>query len=242
VSWLRRLLGRKAPGTDDGLRATPAGLALSPEDQLADMPIGFGYKVAWLAVKTHDANAVVQKIGLRDPKACNWRRGIDLAYAQEQVVFVTPPLGEWTLALGRVLAEQPDLPANAAAMLRSLGKQFGETQYFMTHRGIDAHLWAKADGETLIRGYGYVGDSGETIWDEGPQTPEEVGLGFSFFDERSPEVEIHPDYWGREDLTYPDESHVMQLAGRWSIDPTKIEEQFSQAGIGVVGMFKPTEP
>jgi hypothetical protein len=53
-----------------------------------------------------------------------------------------------------------------------------------------------------------------------------LSLGFRFFDARSPEAnDPRIDYWGREDLTFPNEDHVMQLAGKWSIDPTTLDER-----------------
>ncbi len=76
-----------------------------------------------------------------------------------------------------------------------------------------------------MRLYGYLGERGETLFDIGAQTDAEVSLGFRFFDERSPEAgDPKSDYWA-EDLTFPDEGHVMQLAGKWSIDPTTLEER-----------------
>ena len=85
-----------------------------------------------------------------------------------------------------------------------------------------------------MRLYGYLGERGETLFDIGGQTDAEASLGFRFFDERSPEAsDPKVDYWAREDLTFPNEDHVMQLAGKWSIDPTTLEER--EVGDGWLG-------
>jgi hypothetical protein len=119
-------------------------------------------------------------------------------------------------------------------LVKELSLQFGEAQYFCTHRGVELHIWARARKGQLIRGYGYIGEKGLTLWDEGTQTKEERDLGFRFFDERSPEAEVG-DYWARKDLTYPDEGCVMQLAALWSIDPTTLDQQFKEPGMGIIG-------
>jgi hypothetical protein len=46
------------------------------------------------------------------------------------------------------------------------------------------YVWAKvAAGGILVRGYGWLGESAKTLWDEGPMTPEEQNLRFAFVDE-----------------------------------------------------------
>jgi hypothetical protein len=114
------------------------------------------------------------------------------------------------------------------------GGEQREAQYFATHRVVESHTWARAVRGRLVRGYGWVGERGETLWDEGEQTPEERDLGFRFFDEQSPEAS-QEDYWARQDLRYPDEECVLRLAGAWSLDPTALEQPFRVPGLGVLG-------
>ena len=80
----------------------------------------------------------------------------------------------------------------------------------------------------------WVGERGETLWDEGEQTPEERDLGFRFFDERSPEAS-QEGYWERKDLSFPNEDCVTRLAGAWSLDPTTLDERFPVPGLGLLG-------
>lgn len=199
-----------------------------------DFPVPFGYKVAWLALRTPDTQAVVDALGLLWARPSNWGEGVAQAYQSE--VFVTPPLSPWTLAVGFSLFP-PDGPAPfVKPLLERLSRQFGEGQYFCTHRVVEAHVWARGVRGQLVRGYGWIGERGETLWDEGEQTPEERNLGFRFFDERSADA-ASGDYWARKDLSFPDEGAVMRLAALWSIDPTTLDQQFHEPGLGVLGTF-----
>ena len=96
-------------------------------------------------------------------------------------------------------------------------------------------MWAKAVAGSLIRGYGYVGESGETFWDEGALTPEEVELGFAFFDERCPDAQTD-SYWEREDLDFADEMKVMDIARAWSVSPDDLDGyKPTKNSLGVLG-------
>jgi hypothetical protein len=99
-------------------------------------------------------------LGLVNAKDSTWSEGIAQAYAGS--VFVAPPLGSWTLAVGLPLAPADDTEGSVRPALEELGRRFGEAQYFSTHRVSEFHVWARAVGGKLVRAYGYVGDSGET--------------------------------------------------------------------------------
>jgi hypothetical protein len=185
-----------------------------PTQQQPDLPQPFGYKIAWLALRTVDTQAVVAALRLVGARPANWREGVAHAYGPE--VFVTPPLSSWTLAVGAVLFA-PDKPAPfVKPFLEHLSGQFGEAQYYCTHRVVELHVWARGVQGRLIRGYGYIGERGETLWDEGEQTEAEGDLGFRFFDERSLDATAE-GYWARTDLSFPDEEAVMRLAAAWSL-------------------------
>jgi hypothetical protein len=200
-----------------------------------DQPRPFGYKIAWLALRTTAADAVASALGMTESRIATWVEGIAAAYDPSSV-FVTPPLAGWTLATGVSLFSPDTVEAFAKPLLARLSRAFGDAQYFCTHRVVEAHIWARAVEGRLVRGYGWVGDQGVTLWDEGMQTQEERDLGFGFFDERCSEVGQR-DYWTRKDLTFPNENCVMRLAGRWSIDPSTLDEKFTEPGLGVLGEF-----
>lgn len=187
-----------------------------------DLPVGFGDKCTWYALPTIDTSAVADAIKLNDAQPCGWSQGIHAAY--DQSVFITPPVEGWTFVVGFSLAPSTDdISPILQSRLETLSQIFGTALCFSTHRVVEFHLWAKAVKGSLIRAYGYVGESGETFWDEGEMTPEEQQLGFAFFDPKSPEAE-DDDYWERTDLSYPDEDSVMFIADAWSISPIQLEQ------------------
>jgi hypothetical protein len=194
-----------------------------------DLPLPFGPKMAWLALDTTDTEAVATALGLRGAQAATWAEGIKAA--SQSSVFITPPLGEWTLAVGAALFP-PDQPeALVRPLLVRLSGQFGDAQYFCTHRDVELHVWARARNGLLVRGYGWLGQKGLTLWDEGGQTTEERDLGFRPSAGRPPDTQQAQD----ENVTLPDEYSVMQLACLWSIDPTTLDEQFREPVTGLLG-------
>jgi hypothetical protein len=219
-----------------------------------DLPVPFGPKMAWLALDTTDTQAVAGALGLRGARAATWAEGINAAH--QASVFVTPPLGEWTLAVGAALFPPDRADAFVKPLLERLSRQFGETQYFCTHRDFELHVWARARKRRLVRGYGWLGQKGLTLWDEGAPTKEERDLGFPPPGGRSPGVEpaqntdlttaiVSPDdriaataaagQVRDQDAAPPDEDGVMQLASLWSIDPTSLGRQFKEPVMGLLG-------
>jgi len=194
-----------------------------------DLPVPFGPKMAWLALDTTDTEAVATALDLREVRAATWAEGIDAAY--QASVFVTPPLADWTLAVGTALFPPDRAEAFIKPLLERLSQQFGDAQYFCSHRNVALHLWARARNGRLVRGYGWFGQKGLILWDEGPQTKEERDLGFGPTDEGSLAVEQTQN----RNVTLPDEGGVMQLASFWSIDPTTLDEQFKESSMGLVG-------
>ena len=78
-----------------------------------------------------------------------------------------------------------------------------EVQFFATHRVVEGHAWVRALPSTLMRAFCYIGESGEIIFNFGKRSP----------DERK--------------LSTPNENDVMHLAGKWSIDPTRLPARLS---------------
>lgn len=207
---------------------------ISLPPQTPDNPRGFGFKNTWWALPCADTEAVVDAIRLQEPQPANWQTGIDQAY--ENNVFVTPAVDGWTLITG---CQLPPMGQHARDELIEplihLSALFGTALVFSTHRVVEYHVWAKAEDGALVRAYGYVGEPGRTFWDEGPLTSEEEVLGFTFFDERCPEAQ-NDLYWEREDLRYPDEMCVMDIAREWSVSPYDFEGLTTvQPSLGILG-------
>jgi len=194
-----------------------------------DLPVPFGPKMAWLALDTRDTEAVAAALGLEQASAATWAEGVDGAY--QSSVFVTPPLADWTLALGTPLFPPERAEDFVKPLLERLSRQFGDAQYFCTHRVVELHVWARARQGRLVRGYGWLGEKGLVLWDEGGQTKEERDLGFRFFDGRSPMIDQTQD----TDLTLPNEDNIMQLASAWSLDPTTLNQHYKEPVMGLLG-------
>jgi len=194
-----------------------------------DQPLPFGPQVAWLALDTTDIQAVAGALGLRNARAVTWEQGVEAAYRLS--VFVTPPLGDWTLAVSTALFPLDGVEAFVKPLLERLSRQFGDAQYFCTQRDLELHAWSRARKGRLVRGYGWLGQQGLTLWDEGAPTRDERDLGFRPSEEQSPAAGQGDD----EVISVPDEDFVMQLASLWSIDPTTLDEQFKEPRMGLLG-------
>jgi hypothetical protein len=68
-------------------------------------------------------------------------------------VFVTPPIGDWTLVVGTSLSflDSPAAAKEAGTLLLQLSRTFGEAQYFSSHQVVEAHGWIKAVAGKVVR-------------------------------------------------------------------------------------------
>jgi hypothetical protein len=182
--------------------------------------VPFGYKSTWLVINTVDANAVVLTLALKDVQPATWQEGVH----GNHNVFVSPSILGWTSVLIRFLDvnEPRFLP-----LLETLSRQFGEVQYFGTHRVVDCHSWAKAIDGRVVRAYSWLGESGEVLLDLGERTPEEKELGFHFIDP----LTVDRD-WKTGDC--PVEDDVIHIAAKWSLNPLEIDAHDSE-GPGFIG-------
>jgi hypothetical protein len=188
--------------------------------------VGFGSKQAWLAVRDGDPGAVLEALGLRDLGEVPWRTGIDLAHLTDDRVVVTPPLaGGWVLAVGRHLLLTAPAVDELSRRLQT------EVQYFATHRVTETHRWQRAVDGSLIRAFGYVGQTGDvTSWFGEPDAVERAaGLPASYGDpDVKPddpfEAELAQLLTEEEDVTVlVSEQDVLRVAAGWSLDPTTLD-------------------
>ena len=203
------------------------------DQTIPDSAIGFGYKNMWIAVKTNDQNKIAELLHLKNIKECNWEFGINKAY--EDAIFITPAIDGWTLACGYSLSiGQSTISINELkTLLESLSMEFGEAQYFCTHRGVDYHCWMQASKGKVNRVYSYLGEQGENIVIEGVAT--EFEKKFNLVNTLSEEAK-EENYFDNTDLFYPDESFVMQIANEWSINPSELDARKDlPLALGLVG-------
>ncbi len=185
-------------------------------------PVAFGYTMAWLAIRTDDPMSVVEALGLEDVDTSPWADAIEGVYTRDATatrpVFVTPTLDGWILVVSAGLFyEASDAePGRLAAYVSETARLCGtEVQFFATHRVAEGHAWARADHGGVTRAFYYLGEIGEQLVDEGEPTPIERSL----------------------DLDPPDEETVMAVAGAWSVDPTRLEEEHPEVRDGWLGRF-----
>ena len=213
-------LGDAPPQKSTNSKVSP-GLA-NPE--LPTPPQRFADFIAWFAVRSEDPKAVATAIELQNAHAANWEYGISRASELDDYrIFVTPPAKGWVLVVGMPVLFEAD--AHARERTIELSKQFGEAQFFASVRTSDSYTWVRASKGKLIRLF-YESDGQRRA--EGKETEEEKQLGFKFSDVSSSESP-------RSEQWEPDEQSVLQIAGRWSIDPTMLSEMGLPPSLGLLG-------
>jgi hypothetical protein len=228
--WRDRPFGAPGPRFFDR-SARPRNAETSRAELIPDSPVGFGYKTAWLAVRTVDTARLAESLPLEMIRPCNWREGIHEARGR---VFIAPPIDGWTLAVGGPLALEKD---QLRVLLNRLSAAFGEAQSFSTHRGSDSHAWARSVNGAILRAF-ECGD-GEILWNEGEPTPEERELGFVVtepFDPPNDDAD-HGDPEGEPPARWPSEEWVPILAGHWSINPLELDSRTEVTGLGLRGRW-----
>jgi hypothetical protein len=207
----------------------------TPISIVEDSPISFGYKCMWIAVKTDDKLKLADIIGLKNPKKCNWKSGIDNAYVGS--VFISPVVDNWTFAVGLGLpsGDSKESIDEVKILLKRLSGEFGEAHFFCTHRVVEYHCWIKSTNGKIDRVYSYLGESGENIEISG--NPTEIERTYNLIDTFSEEAK-QDDYWDREDLTFPDEEIVMEIANNWGVGPGTLDNRQDIEGLGLIGKRK----
>lgn len=201
-----------------------------------DRPKAFGYRMAWLAIRTRATENVIEALELTGTFPANWDNGVGTVYADEcsdATVFVSPPLNGWTFVVGLALP-QPLGKAfvdKTTPLLLSLGKEFIEVQYYLAYPDLDAFAWARVVNGRLVRAYA-TNDLG-VIWNKGKQSKEEKTLGIKLYEVRG--VTRKEGDAAGELVLYPTEQHIMSLAGKWGINPTEIEGLVAVPGLGTLG-------
>lgn len=200
-----------------------------------DGPVPFGYQMAWLAIRSRDTAAIVDALGLSAVQPTNWNAGIGTVYDPrlgQNHVFVSPPVNGWTFVIGLPLPQPMgrSFADKATPLLVDLGARFVEVQMFIAFPPVDLFAWARLIDGRLVRAFA-VGDEG-VIWNKGKTTKEERALGVKLFELRG--VRDRRGDAGGPLILHPTEEHVMQVARKWSLDPTKLGPKSGAAGLGLV--------
>jgi hypothetical protein len=198
-----------------------------------DSAVSFGYKTVWFAIKTDNKKRISEILKLKNSKECNWKVGIAESYYNS--IYITPQIKEWTLVCGMDLLNGNDKEnlIFAKKTIKALSEEFGEAQFFGSHRVVEYQSWMKAINGKIIRAYCYLGESAENLIVEGE--PTDFEKQYKLINTLSKEAQ-DDKYFEREDLFYPDEEFVMKVAENWSINPTKLEERKDiKNELGIIG-------
>lgn len=188
-----------------------------PLDATPDEPVAFGYKIAWLAIRSTDMNHVARVVGLTDLQPANWETGLESAFRGERT-FVSPPIEGWVFVAG-IHGLEPAvhlLPAWERWM-NAIAAEFSEVHYFGSQRVTGYCAWARfVDGREL-RAFSCTD---EAIYvDRG--TPASVERRWSFDDAEADQL--------------PDEEVVLTVAAEWGVSPMTLEDRDYPHGVGLVG-------
>lgn len=205
--------------------------------QSPDGPRAFGCAMSWLAIRSDDAETVIEAMRLEGAAPCNWNSGVGAVYDDwlgVARIFVSPPVDGWTFVVGLPLPHPlgSGFVDKCTPLLVELGGRFDEVQYYFSYPPIDYYAWARVKDGRLVRAFA-VSDEG-IIWNKGRPSKEERALGLKLFELRG--VRGRKGDAGGELILHPTEDHVMRLAHRWSIDPTTLCEEHAAAGLGYIAV------
>jgi len=204
-------------------------------DSDPDAPRPFGYRMAWLAIRSADTDKVGEALGLDEGLEANWNSGIGTVYDDELSathLFLSPPVDGWTFLIGLSLPHPvgPAFVDKLTPLMMRLGQSFEDVQYFFTYPLIDFFAWGRVRRGEFVRGFA-VSDEG-VVWNRGRPTAEERALGLRLFELRG--VRGRQGDAGGEMVLYPTEEHVLRIARGWGIDPMALAGKAGAAGNGWV--------
>jgi len=188
-------------------------------------PSVFENSCRWLVIKNTHLNAVQAALGLHNPIPCSWGEGLSRLTGRK--LFVSPPVRGWILVIGVGLPDPVDDVDRCFHFLLKLSRTLGQVQFFSADRALNHHAWVRVEGGHIRRAYVWAG---ETLWNQGPPTREEVDLEMRCFGYGEKSFELPTPA-----APTPNSEKVLPLAARWSFDPTSVDESMLRAGLGVAG-------
>ncbi|WP_457648870.1 hypothetical protein [Profundibacter sp.] len=212
-------------------------------------PVIFGYKTAWLAIKSKDTQAICDSMQLVDCTAANWEKGVQTAIegsGQRFPVYIAPPLAGWTLVpVGlNLVADNAQSTQQIETLVCKLSGAFGECQYFGSYRVVDYAAWFKAvDGE-MVRGFSFA--DGEYHANFGKTTKAELDIGLGDISGLSIQElnSLAPFPDDPNGVTrWPNDDDPLLIAEKWSINPMKVNlVEDVEKGVGLLGEWGNNRP
>lgn len=188
----------------------------------------------WLAIRGANAAMIQSALGLRNARPCSWEEGLHRAL--EHKLFISPPVGGWTLVMGADLPDPGDDVDECFHFLTRLSRQVGEVQFFSINRLFSHHAWVMLDHGKIRRAYAW---SGSVVWNQGTPTEAETTLRLHTFEYlQGPEKSFfhHSDPLGATTEKVP------LLAAQWSVDPTTVDFRALRDHRGISGKFSSSPP
>jgi len=202
---------------------------LQPEPALATSL--FEQPCRWLAIRGEHPQAVQEALHLRHAMPCSWMEG--LVEAQEDKLFIAPPISGWILVVGSGLPDPFDDIDKCFHFLADLSRKLGAVQLFNINRVLNHHAWASFEKGRALRAYAWAE---KTLWNQGAMTPAERELEMRCFDYANELIYLQREALGANLEKIP------QLAARWSIDPGSISDPNWSATNGIVGQIPHSRP
>jgi hypothetical protein len=188
----------------------------------------------WLAVKSHNPQAVQKALGLNNPTPCSWTEG--MARVSDQKLFVSPPVNGWVLVVGSLLPDSSEDVDACFRFLHRLSRELGEVQFFNVNRAVGHHAWARLENGRVVRGYAWAG---ETLWNQGQKTWGERKLGLKCFEYLEGDARAH---FAQLDPVRANAEKVLSLASLWSVDPTSVDDSTLTDAFGIAGDLSQARP
>ena len=190
-------------------------------------PVLFQAPSRWLAIRSSNPQAVQAALGLLKPRPCSWEEG--LSAAQEQKLFISPPIDGWILVMGSSLPEPGHDVDKCFHFLVALSQKLGCVQFFSVNRAVHHHAWVQAVHGQIQRAYAWAG---KTLWNQGRMSKAEVDLRLKCFAYAEPAERV---CFGQLDPTLLNTERVALLAARWSLDPASIGARMPREIQGIAG-------
>jgi hypothetical protein len=194
-------------------------------------PFSFEQPCRWLAIKSSNAGAVQQALGLHHAQPCSWEEG--LVEAHDDKLFVSPPILGWILVVGSGLPDPAEDVDICYHFIANLSRKLGHVQFFDANRVLNHHAWVLMDKGDVFRAYAW---GGETLWNQGHLTAAEKELEMTCY-----EYGGSASLFSTKDGLTLNSEKVNQLAARWSIDPNSVPDTAWNAH-GIVGEFSQAWP
>jgi hypothetical protein len=190
-------------------------------------PTLFAPPPRWLAVKSVNPRVVQAALDLHNARPCSWEEG--LTAAEEEKLFISPPVRGWILILGSKLPDPAEDVDKCYRFIVELSRKLGHVQFFSLSRAVNHHAWVVAQAGSIQRAYAWAG---QTVWNQGRRTRAELDLGLKCFNYGEGEDRLQ---FGHMDPVVINTERLPLLAAHWSLDPTSIDARLLKEHQGIAG-------